>query len=119
MVKKVNYNNKEILYVDYRDCKDEDEMITTLVKAQEMIIADNKPYLQLTSLQGAYPTFNFMKKAKQVARDTPKLAIKRAIIGIDSPSRKILLRGYNMIIGGKGLEPFDGEKEAFEWLTKD
>lgn len=118
MVKKIKHNNKEILVVDYSDCKNEDEMIASLIKAQETIIADNKPYLQLTSLQGSYPTFNFMKKAKQVAKETPKLAEKRAIIGIDSPSRKILLKGYNMIIGGKGLEPFDNEKDALDWLTK-
>lgn len=119
MVKKIKHNDKEVLVVDYGDCKNEDEMVKSLLQAQETIISDNKPYLQLTSLQGAYPTFNFMKKAKQVAKETPKLAVKRAIVGIDSPSRKILLRGYNMIIGGKGLEPFDSEKDALDWLTKE
>jgi len=118
MVKKINHNDKEILYINYGDCKTEEEMIANLIKAQEMIVTDNKPYLQLTNLQGAYPTFNFMKKAKQVAKDTPKLAQKRAIVGIDSPSRKILLKGYNMILGGKGLAPFDDENEALEWLSK-
>ncbi|MGK7394397.1 MAG: hypothetical protein ACNS62_07480 [Candidatus Cyclobacteriaceae bacterium M3_2C_046] len=119
MVKKITYNAREILYIDYSDCQNEEEMVANLLEAQAIIIKENKAYRQLTNLAGSYPTFNFMKKAKEIARDTPKLAIKRAVLGIDSPSRKVLLKGYNLIIGGTGLAPFDSEKEALEWLTKE
>ena len=119
MVKKIYHNSKEILLIDYSDCKTEEAMIENLLEAQETIIRDNKEYLQLTNLSGSYPTFNYMKKAKEIAKNTPKLARRRAIVGIDSPSRKVLLKGYNMIIGGKGLTPFDSQEEALEWLSAD
>ena len=117
-VKKIQYKGKEILCVDYSDCKNEEEMINNLLEAQKIIINDNKEYLQLTNLNGAYPTFNFMSKAKQIAKETPKLARKRAVLGIDSPARKILLKGYNMIIGNNALKPFDSEQKALEWLAE-
>lgn len=118
MLKKINHQGKEILYVDYRGCKNEEEMIEILLEAQKTVIEDNKPYLQLTNLSNSYPTYNYISKAKQVAKETPKIAIKRAIVGIDSPARRVLLKGYNLIVGGKGLQPFNTEAEALDWLVK-
>ena len=59
-----------------------------------------------------------MTTAKKVAKETPKLAKKRAVVGIDSPARKVLLKGYNMIIGNDALKPFDSEEKALDWLVK-
>ncbi len=118
MVSKINHKGKEILYVDYTDCKSVDEMVENLKKAQQIVIKDNKPYLQLTNVTNAYVTAEFMTEAKKVAKETPKIAIKRAIVGIDSVGRKVLLRGYNLLIGKNALRPFDNLVAAKDWLVK-
>lgn len=114
---KINHKGKEILFIDYQGTNSDEEMIKILLEAQQTIIKENKPYLQLVSLINAYATPTYMKKAKEVAKDTPKLALKRAVVGIDSPGRKILLRGYNLLLGKNGLKPFDSLEEAKDWLV--
>ncbi len=116
-VSKIQHKGKTILYIDYQGCKSEEEMIEILKKAQEIIIRDNKPYVQLTNITNAFATPQYMKKAKEVAKNTPKLATKRAIVGIDSPSRKVLLQGYNLILGKNGIKPFNDLEEAKNYLT--
>jgi hypothetical protein len=117
-VTKIQHKGKEILYIDYRGCQNDDELIALLKQAQATIINDNKEYLQLTNVQNTYLSYNYMNTAKQVAKETPKLAKKRAIVGVDSPARKILLKGYNLVVGNEGLNPFDSEEEAKDWLVK-
>ncbi len=116
-VSKITHKGKEILYIDYQGCKSEDEMIEILKKAQEIIIRENKPYLQLTNISNAFATPQYMKKAKEVAKDTPKLATKRAIVGINSPSRKVLLQAYNLVLGKDGMKPFDDLEKAKDFLV--
>lgn len=118
-VTRIQHKGREILFIDYKGCRSEDEMIEILKEAQQMIIADNKEYLQLTDITDAFATPSYMKEAKKVAKDTPKLARKRAIVGIDSPGRKILLKGYNLILGKEAIRPFDEMEKAKDWLTED
>lgn len=93
-------------------------MACTRVNRKAFIIKDNKEYLQLTDITNAFATPSYMKEAKKVAKDTPKLAKKRAIVGIDSPGRKILLKGYNLILGKEAIRPFDDLKNAKDWLVQ-
>jgi len=115
-VSKIPHKGKQILYIDYQGCKSEDEMIEILKEAQQIIIKENKPYLQLTNITNAFATANYMKKAKEVAKDTPKLATKRAIVGINSPGRKVLLQAYNFILGKDKMVPFDDLEKAKDYL---
>ncbi len=85
---KINHNGKEIVYIDYRGCKGDDELLEVLAAAQKGIVKENKEYLQLTDFRDTFVSQNYMKKAKEVVKDTPKLAIKRAVIGINSPAKK-------------------------------
>jgi hypothetical protein len=58
-----------------------------------------------------------MKEAKKIAKETPKLAKKRAIVGINSNSRTILLKAYNLVLGSQNaMKPFRSLEEAKEWL---
>lgn len=117
-VDKIIHKSMEILYIDYRGCRTEEEMIKILKEAQSVIIKDNKPYLQLTDLRSTFATPGYMKAAKEVAKETPKLATKRAVLGIDSPARLILLKAYNIIIGSEdALKPFKSFEEAKDWLV--
>ena len=117
-VRTVIYKDKEILVIDYNGCATDAEMLKVLYEARETILRENKPYLQLTILENAYVSFSYMNELKRIAKEMPKLAIKRAIVGVNSNARKVLLKGYNMIFGGNGMHPFDTEIEAKEWLVK-
>ena len=116
-VNKIMHKGKEILFVDYNGTADDNEMITILKKAQQIVIHDNKEYLQLVDMTNAHATSKYMTEAKQVAEETPKLATKRAIVGI-TPIKKIILTGYNFMIGGVGLKPFNTLAEAKDYLTR-
>ncbi|MBN2487121.1 MAG: hypothetical protein JXB34_14195 [Bacteroidales bacterium] len=117
-VEKIIHKGKEILYINYQECRGEAEMISVLQEAQKIIIADNKEYLQLTDMRNTFATPGYMKAAKQVAKDTPKLAKKRAIVGIDSPARIILLKAYNFVLGTENaIKPFKSIDEAKDWLV--
>ncbi len=116
-VNKIMHKGKEIFLIDYSGTVDDNEMITILKKAQQIIINDNKEYLQLVDIRNAHATSKYMNEAKQVARETPKLATKRAIVGI-TPMKKIILTSYNFIIGGVGLKPFSTLEEAKDYLVQ-
>ena len=116
-VSKITHKGKEILFIDYKGTKNDDEMIAILREAQKIIIADNKPYLQLTDISGAYSTKKFTDELKKVGAETPKLAIKRAVVGI-TPIKKIILTSYNMILGRQNsLHPFNTLEEAKDYLV--
>ena len=117
-VNKIYHKGKEILFIDYKGSRNVEEMLVVLKQAQKIIIDENKEYLQLTDISEAYATQEYMQAAKEVARNTPKLATKRAIVGITSPSRKILLMAYNMVLGKNGMKPFDTLEQAKDWLVE-
>ena len=117
-VEKIIHKGKEVLYIDYHGTRSDEEMIEVLKTAQEIIIKDNKEYLQLTDLRGSFATPGYMKAAKEVAKETPKLAKKRAVVGVDSPARLILLKAYNLILGSEtAIKPFKTIEEAKDWLV--
>jgi hypothetical protein len=118
-ISKINHNGKEILFVDYKGVKDEDEMIHVLHDAQNLIVKEGKEYLQLVDITDAYATPKYMAEAKKVAKETPQVAKKRAIVGIHSAGRRILLEAYNLVISkGSGLKPFKNLEEAKDWLAQ-
>ncbi len=117
-VYKIVHNNQEILFVDYKGCTVEKEMIDILHQAQNIVQADNRAYLQLVDVSGVYATPGFMSEAKRVAYETPKLAKKRAIVGVDSPGRRVLLHIYNLMLGANKVIPFDTLDKAKSWLTR-
>jgi hypothetical protein len=116
-VEKIKHKGKEILYINYNGCKSDQEMVDTMKEAAEIIKKENKEYLQLTDMTNAYATPGYMKEAKKIAKETPKLAKKRAIVGINSNSRTILLKAYNLVLGSQNaMKPFRSLEEAKEWL---
>lgn len=117
-VSKITHKGKEIIYVDYRECKDEVEMIEVIQAASDLISHERKENLQLANMTGAFVTAGFMKEAKKIVKSTPKLAKKRAIVGIESAGRLFLLKVYNMVIGSNdAVKPFRTIEEAKDWLV--
>ena len=117
-VEKIIHKGKEILYINYNGTSTDEEMLEIMKKAISIIIEDNKPYLQLIDMTNAFATAGYMKEAKKLAQETPNLAIKRAIVGINSPARVVLLKAYNMVIGSEnGVKPFKTLEEAKDYLV--
>ena len=115
-VSKIYYSGKEILYIDYRDQR-EDKMIQIILEAKEIILNDNKEHLQLSNFNKSFATSNFMKVANEFGKETKHLTKKGAILGITG-AKKVLLKGYNALTGGI-LKPFDEEEEAKKYLVNE
>lgn len=117
-VEKIMYKGKEILYINYQGCKTDEEMINIMKEAIEIIIKDNKEYLQLTDMTNAFATPGYMKEAKKLAKEAPKLAKKRAIVGVNSTARIILLKAYSLVLGSESaIKPFRSLEEAKDYLV--
>ena len=116
-VSKIMHKGKEILFVDYKGCENDDEMIRILRQAQNIVISDNKEYLQLSDISGVYSTKKFTEELKKVGAETPKLAVKRAVVGI-TPMKKIILMSYNFVLGNaNSLKPFNTLEAAKDYLV--
>ena len=117
-VTKVTYKGKEIVYIDYTQCASSEEMIEAINEAKELVKKENKDYLQLSNISGATITPDFLIAAKNAAKYNPKLAKKRAIVGLDKPAQKLFLKVYNTALGSLNeLKSFDSIEEAKEWLV--
>ena len=117
-VSKIVYKGKDIILVDYRGCADESEMISTFRKAANIIFNYPSGVLVLINFEGAYQTPNYMKAAREISKQTQPFVKKRAIVGLNNPSKLIILNTYNRILGEKPIKPFKTPKEAKEWLVK-
>ncbi|CAA6807840.1 MAG: Unknown protein [uncultured Aureispira sp.] len=114
-VYKIQYKGKEILYINYKGLT-ENQMIDTLNKAEQIILNDNKPHLQLSNIVDAFATPGYMAAAKKFGKNTEHLTSKSAIVGITGV-KALLLRSYNFVSGDK-LKAFNTEEEAKEYLVK-
>ncbi len=117
-VKKITYKGVEIIFADYKNCKSEAEMLEILHQMAETVKKLDGPYLQLADLTNAYLTKGYMQELKKMAKTLPQTAKKRAIVGMNSKAKKILLEIYNMLIAKDKVTPFDTLEEAKEWLIK-
>ena len=108
---------KEILVVDYTGCKS-DQMIQIFDQAKYEVLAKGKMCRILTDLSNTYITPNFMRHAEREMLEVKHLIIKNAFIGMSQPKRMIL-RGFSLLMGKKDFVAFDTEKEALEYLLND
>jgi hypothetical protein len=115
-VQKIQYQGKEILYINYKDLIGDDQMIATLNEAERLILLDNKPHLQLVNFINAFATPGYMAAAKKFGKRTKSLTSKSAIVGITGV-KALLLKSYNFVSGDK-LKAFETLEQAKEYLVK-
>lgn len=108
---------KEILVVDYSGCKT-DQMIQIFDQAKNELLVKGEKCRILTNLSNTYITPNFMRHAEREMLEVKHLIIKNAFIGMSQPKRMIL-RGFSLLMGKKDFVAFDSEKEALEYLLQD
>lgn len=113
----IEHKSKKILFIDFKGCKAEKDMVGILFIAQEQIKLIEGEYLQLSDVSTVFATPNFMRTLKDVAKQTPRTASKRAIVGVTNHARRILLQAYVMSLGTHSIKPFKDLEEAIEWLV--
>lgn len=113
-VKKIFHKGKEIIYVDYRG-ESEEEMLDTASKLKDLLLKDNKEHLRLINITEAYATTRFTSYIREMGKETKHIPTKAAIVGITG-AKKVLLLGYNRILGGV-MRPFDDETSAKDYLV--
>ncbi len=57
-----------------------------------------------------------MKAVKELAKILPQTAVKRAVVGVNSVSKRILLRAYSLLIKKGELRGFETMEAAKKWL---
>lgn len=113
----IEYAGRKILYVDYRNCRTQEDMIAQLDEVTEVVRDSSGTLLALTNVEGCGIGPDFMSKAKQYARDVyVKKDARHAIVGIAGFTR-MLVHGYIAFSGSQHTRLLVTEDEAKKWLT--
>ena len=111
------HKDKKILYVDYRGCKNDDELLKVL---QEHIDIEKKApsgLLVLANYTGAYVGLHYMQEVKKYGQELRKSKSPRTgVVGVDG-LKKLAFSGYMAFTGDKNTKAFDSENEAKDWLV--
>jgi hypothetical protein len=114
---KTEYLEKEILVIDYSNCK-EAEMIERLTYAKALVESENKPVLVLNLLnEKTYVTPNFVRLAEKINTERPELIYRQSVVGL-TKVQKMILKGFNMFTAKKELKNFDTTTEALNYLVE-
>ena len=112
-IRKITYKEKEIIYVDYRG-QTEDEMLETAASLRQFLTTSPGHHLRLVNISDTPATRKFTAYIRELGKETKHIPVKAAIVGITG-AKKVLLSGYNRLLGG-AMRPFDDEETAKEYL---
>ena len=73
------------------------------------------PHLRLVNISDTPATRKFTSYIRELGKETKHIPVKAAIVGITG-AKKVLLSGYNRLLGG-AMRPFDDEETAKNYLT--
>lgn len=113
-LQKITHKGKEIIYVDYRG-QSEDEMLATAQELKDFLMTDPEHHLRLVNITDTPATRKFTAFIRELGKETKHIPVKAAIVGITG-AKKVLLSGYNRLLGG-AMRPFDDEETAKEYLV--
>jgi hypothetical protein len=114
----IEYKEKKILYVDFRDIKDQKKLVETLYDGEKLLRASVLKVPILADYRSAIVGREFMGAVKKLGKEVIKDKSKKlAILGV-TDIKKLLLQGYNRFTGDN-LIPFNDEISAKEYLIKE
>ena len=113
-IQKITYKGKEIIYVDYRG-QSEEEMLETAASLRDYLISNPGEHLRLVNITDTPATRKFTAYIREMGKETKSVPVKGAVVGITG-AKKVLLSGYNRLLGG-AMRPFDDEETAKEYLA--
>lgn len=113
-LQKINYKEKEIIKVDYRNCN-EAQLIELTRLHKELVLKENKQSLFLANYEDTFGTPDYMSAAKDFTASTRHLVTKGAFLGITGP-KVFLLKGVTYFIN-VNFKTFTEENDALDWLV--
>ena len=116
-VRKIRHKDKEVLVVDFSDCRGE-KMIELFDRAKLLMLTENKHFVILNIFNNK--TFippNFIRHIEQNIGGVDELIDKQAIIGL-STIQEWILKGMNLWYH-KTIKNFDSLDKALDYLTID
>jgi hypothetical protein len=112
----INHKNKQVLFIEYHDCKKVDDYLRLLDDIKEEFLKTKGVWLTLHDFSNGFGNNEFMKKANQYAKEYFNTRpAKNAAIGVTGLKR-ILMQGYNLIVKDK-IVPFNTKEEALDYLV--
>ncbi len=111
---KITHKGKEIVYVDYRG-QSEEEMLKTASDLRDFLLSDPGEHLRLVNITDTPATRKFTAFIREMGKETKHVPVKGAVVGITG-AKKVLLSGYNRLLGG-AMRPFDDEEIAKDYLV--
>ena len=113
-LQKINHKGKDIIYIDYRG-QSEDEMLETAHQLRDFLMTGPGHHLRLVNISDTPATRKFTTFIRELGKETKDIPVKGAIVGITG-AKKVLLAGYNRLLGG-AMKPFDDEASAKDYLV--
>ena len=115
-VRKIFHKGKEILIVDYSDCKGDDS-ISVFEQAKQLILSEKKKFSALTIFnKKTLVSTNFLRHVERELFKVDEFVDRQAIIGI-SNVQEWILKGVNLWYK-RQIHPFNSYEEAVEFLVK-
>jgi hypothetical protein len=113
-ITELNKQGKTIFIIDYSGCK-EAEMIQHQRELKGRILAFGKPVSIVSVFDGqSFVTPNFMRNTERGTLEVLHLIEKFAMVGL-SDTKKMILKGYNQLIG-RNVRNFDSVEEAMGFI---
>ena len=113
-VQVIRHKGTDVLYIDYTQAKNQDEMIAILHETVAFFRKSKNRVRTLTNMADAFVGVEYMAEMKRLTPlEFAHKAHKAAIIGID-PLKSILMNGYNKNTGN--IEIFETRQEALDYL---
>ena len=118
-VKWLEKNGKHILIQDLSNCKDVNAKEILKAFEKEVLNSDKEQINTLTIITGTKFDPELFVEMKRVAKSVRPILSKskRAMVGVDSATRRILFKGLNMFAGGEASIAFNTIDEAINYLS--
>ena len=113
----IYHQGEKILYIDYSDTRNQQDMISVLQAAAEIYRNSNDQIRSLSNMTGAFIGVDYANEMKKLSETVFRTkARKAAIYGIDD-QKAILINSYNATNGYGKIKIFESREEALEYLV--
>lgn len=116
-VKKIFHKGKEVLYVDYSNIKNEDEMIAIHKAHLDLVYKENKKYVYIADYTGSFTPPKYVKEVNKTVQGNKDLIIKGALLGITGA--KLVILSSILTLFKMRLKTFDNKEKALDYLVSD
>lgn len=113
----IEQKGEKILFVDCKDVKSQDDMISIVEEYHGEVRKQSKRVKTLFDVTNATIGPGFVNRAKELGKEDAERLEKTATVGI-TKMKGFILRGYNLFTSNKSpITPFETKEEAIEYLV--